>query len=266
MNQKRDLLRELTGCPDNSEAPFVLNSECILELVLNQSGSASERKSKMTKSQRWKTILAAIAAVMILTVGAYAANRRITSVFSSGPSISSPTYRTLPSEEQCRKDAGFVPILLEQFENGYAFLQGSVVANQFVDEENLPVEEYRSFSFLYEKGDDRVYFEQEHYTSEVTDRNLAQETRTVDGVGLNYHCSRYKVVPETYRPTEEEQKAQAEGSLSFGYGDPDVKIEEYKTQILYWQDGGRHCQLFQMNGALSANDLFEMATECIHAK
>jgi hypothetical protein len=85
-------------------------------------------------------------------------------------------------------------------------------------------------------------------------------------VELNYHCSRYKVVPETYRPTGEEQKAQAEGSLSFGYGDPDTKIEEYETQILYWQDGGRHCQLFQMNGALSANDLFEMATECIRAK
>ena len=167
---------------------------------------------------------------------------------------------SLPSEEQCRKDAGFVPILLEQFENGYVFLQGSVVDNQFVDEENLPVEEYQSFSFLYGKDEDKVYFEQEEYISEVTDRNLAQETRTVDGVELHYHCSRYKVVPETYRPTEEEQKAQAEGSLSFGYGDPDVKIEEYKTQILYWQDGGRHCQLFQMNGALSASDLFEMAT------
>ena len=83
MNQKRDLLRELTGCPDNSEAPFVLDSDRILELVLNQSGSASERKSKMTKSQRWKTILAAIAAVMILTVGAYAANGKITSVFTA---------------------------------------------------------------------------------------------------------------------------------------------------------------------------------------
>ena len=47
MNQKRDLLRELTGCPDNSEAPFVLNSECILELVLNQSGSASERRKEI---------------------------------------------------------------------------------------------------------------------------------------------------------------------------------------------------------------------------
>ena len=44
MNQKRDLLRELTGCPDNSEAPFVLDSDRILELILNQAGSASERK------------------------------------------------------------------------------------------------------------------------------------------------------------------------------------------------------------------------------
>ena len=113
MNQKRDLLREITGCPDSSEAPFVLNSDSILESVLNRSDSASERKLKMTKSQRWKTILVAIAAVMVLTAGAYAANGKITSVFSSGPSISDPTYRTLPSEQQCLEDAGFVPVLLE---------------------------------------------------------------------------------------------------------------------------------------------------------
>ena len=266
MNQKRDLLREITGCPDSSEAPFVLNSNSILESVLNRSDSASERKLKMTKSQRWKTILVAIAAVMVLTAGAYAANGKITSVFSSGPSISDPTYRTLPSEQQCLEDAGFVPVLLECFANGYSFLQGSVITNRFMDENNLPVEEYRSFSFLYGKDEDKVYFEQEVYSSEVTERNLTQEKRTIDGVELNFHCSRYKVVPETYRPTEEEQKAQEEGSLHFGYGDSDTKIEEHETQILYWQNGDIHCQLFQMDGMLSASELFEMAAECIRTK
>ena len=266
MKHKRDLMQELTGSPDCSEAPFCMDSDRIVERVWNKSGFASERKNQMTRSKRWKTILVAVAAVMILAVGAYAANTKIVSVFSSGPSISTPTYRNLPSEQQCKEDAGFVPVLLERFKNGYSFLQGSVVTNQLMDENNLPVEEYRSFSFLYGKDEDKVYFEQEDYSAEITEKNPPQEIRSADGVELNYHCSSYKVVPVSYRPTEEEQKAQEAGRLSFGYGDPDIEIEEHETQILYWQDGELHCTLFQMDATLSADELFEMAAECVRAK
>ena len=187
-------------------------------------------------------------------------------MFGSGPSLTDPTYRTLPTEQQCQKDAGFVPVLKEKFANGYTFMQGSLVSNQFLDEENLPVEEYKSFHFLYGKDGDTVYYEEEKYQTETSENSPPQETRDIDGVTLSYYSGRHKFVPEGYVPTEEEQKAVETGELSFGYGDADMEISERETQILLWQDGAIHYSLFQMNGKLSADELFAMAEELLTEK
>ena len=56
------------------------------------------------------------------------------------------------------------------------------------------------------------------------------------------------------------------GELSFGYGDADMEISERETQILLWQDGAIHYSLFQMNGKLSADELFAMAEELLTEK
>jgi hypothetical protein len=145
-------------------------------------------------------------------------------------------------------------------------MQGSLVSNQFLDEENLPVEEYKSFHFLYGKDGDTVYYEEEKYQTETSENSPPQETRDIDGVTLSYYSGRHKFVPEGYVPTEEEQKAVETGELSFGYGDADVEISERKTQILLWQDGEIRYSLFQMDGKLSADELFAMAEELLTEK
>ena len=266
MNHERDLLQELTGRTDPGTVPYAPDPERILQMVHQKTVSEKERTVSMSKSKSWKSVLLAAVLIMAIGVCAYAANGRAVSVFGSGPSISDPTYRTLPTEQQCQKDAGFVPVLKEKFANGYTFMQGSLVSNQFLDEENLPVEEYKSFHFLYGKDGDTVYYEEEKYQTETSENSPPQETRDIDGVTLSYYSGRHKFVPEGYVPTEEEQKAVETGELSFGYGDADMEISERETQILLWQDGVIHYSLFQMNGKLSADELFAMAEELLTEK
>ena len=266
MDRNRDLDQELADRLGESEAPYVLEPAGILRLVENKSAGFTERKNKMIRAKRWKAVLLAAAAVLILTVGAYAANGKVTSVFGSGPSYEFPTYRTLPSAERCRKDVSFDAVLIRAFTNGYTFQSGSVVENKMMDEDNLPVEEYKSLNFRYEKEGDLVYFNQEKYAAETEEHFPPRESRTINGIKVNYRSARHKVVPEGYLPSEEEQKAVEEGELSFGYGDPDEEIRESDTQILLWQIGEIHYSLFQMNGALTPEELFTMAGECIRAE
>ena len=266
MNRERDLLQELTGRTDPGTDPYAPDPERILQMVHLKTASKKERTVSMSKSKSWKSVLLAAVLIMAIGVCAYAVNGRAVSVISSSPSISDPTYRTLPTEQQCQKDAGFVPVLKEKFANGYTFMQGSLVSNQFLDEENLPVEEYKSLHFLYGKDGDTVYYEEEKYLTETSENSPPQETRDIDGVTLSYYSGRHKFVPEGYVPTEEEQKAVETGELSFGYGDADMEISERETQILLWQDGVIHYSLFQMNGKLSADELFAMAEELLTEK
>ena len=266
MNRERDLLQELTGRTDPGTDPYAPDPERILQMVHLKTASKKERTVSMSKSKSWKSVLLAAVLIMAIGVCAYAVNGRAVSVISSSPSISDPTYRTLPTEQQCQKDAGFVPVLKEKFANGYTFMQGSLVSNQFLDEENLPVEEYKSLDFLYGEDGDTVYLEQEKYLTETTEKFPPQETRDIEGVTLSYYSGRHKFVPEGYVPTEEEQKAVETGELSFGYGDADVEISERKTQILLWQDGEIRYSLFQMDGKLSADELFAMAEELLTEK
>ena len=266
MDRNRDLDQELADRLGESEVPYVLEPARILRLVENKSAGLTERKNQMIRAKRWKAVLLAAAAVLILTVGAYAANGKVTHVFSSGPSYEFPTYQALPSAERCRKDAGFDAVLIQAFANGYAFQGGSLLENKLMDDDLIPVEEYKSLNFRYEKEGDLIYFNQEKYATEMEEHFPPQERRTINGIEVNYRSARHQAVPEGYIPSEEEQKAMEDGSLSFGYGGPDQEIVESETQILLWQIGEMHYELFQMNGALTPEELFGMAEECIPAE
>ena len=136
MNHERDLLQELTGRTDPGTVPYAPDPERILQMVHLKTASKKERTVSMSKSKSWKSVLLAAVLIMAIGVCAYAMNGKIISVVSSGPSLSNPTYRTLPTEQQCQKDAGFVPVLKEKFANGYTFMQGSLVSNQFLENTN----------------------------------------------------------------------------------------------------------------------------------
>lgn len=207
-----------------------------------------------------KLIIAAAAALTVICAAAYAAGGMAVSWFSS--SSSKPDYRTLPTAERCEKDVGFVPILVNSFENGYTFRDGSIVDNNLKDEDGSSVEKFKSFDFRYEKDGDVVYFNQEKYDSDL-DTDEDEETVNIfigdDGIRFETKSYKNKVVPADYQLTEEDKRAEANGELVFSYGGDEVKVQTVNT--VSWEEDGIHYSLMQMGGRLSEDELRGMADE-----
>lgn len=215
-----------------------------------------ERKN-VNMSKR-KFIAIAAAAVMVFSVGVYAATGGlIKGWFSSSNALND--YKTLPTAEQCLKDCGYTPTLIDEFENGYKFINGSIVNNTLTDENNNAMEKFKSFDFRYGKGDDTVYFSQKKYTSQS--ENYAEFADEQDGVTIYYHSYENKFVPPDYEMTEEDKKAEESGELVFSYGSDEV--EQKTISGAMWSVDDMHYTLMQMGGKLTKEELIDMAKEAI---
>lgn len=264
MNQKRDLMKELTGRTGTNSLPLSLDTDKIVQMVSDKLDSAEKgRKMTMIKTRKTSAVLIVAAVLLVMSVTAFAFCGIITSV--NGSSSSKPDYLALPDAQKCLNDAGYVPILLESFENGYVFQDGNLVHEELVGEGNAVAERYEGFDFTYVKDGDTVELSQEKYSSEAGINPSAIVIR-LDDVDLYYSSSIHKHVPFDYEPTEEELEAEAAGALSFGYDGPDTPAEENSVQALSWQINDIHYVLYQMNGALTAEELTAMAREIIAAK
>lgn len=217
------------------------------------------QRSKERKYMSKKKIMA-IAAAAVVACGAavYAAsNGIITSWYSS--SGSAPEFKTLPTEEKCVKDCGFVPILIDEFSNGYSFKAGHIVKNELRDDSDKTAEKFNSFSFTYEKDGEKIYFDQDKYESETaTEGDVANN---VNGTDIYYYSYVNKFVPADYKLTDEDKKAEANGELVFSYGSDKVEIVTISSAI--WKNDNIHYSLMQMGGDLTKEQLVDMAKEAI---
>lgn len=85
--------------------------------------------------------------------------------------------------------------------------------------------------------------------------------KTADGTDIYYYSYTNKIVPADYKMTDEDKKAEADGELIFSSGSSDIQISE--VQSVTWVKGNIQYQLMQMDGALSRDELAEMAEEVI---
>lgn len=224
--------------------------------------SAKLKENKNVKEiklmSKKKIITIAAAAVMAIGVIAYAASSTITSI--SSHSYAWDDYKTLPTAERCIKDAGYVPTLIEEFDNGYAFSVGHIAGTEFNGEGGETIEKFKSFHFDYKKGGDKVYFTCEKYSSEMEPKGeLAAEE---NGMKIYYNSFVNKFVPADYELTEEDRRAEENGELVFSYGASEVEVMEIVS--VKWSNGEMHYDLMQMNGKLSKDELVDMAKEIIN--
>ncbi len=258
MIRKRNLSKDINmkSCADTSNA-LDISIDKIKDMVDGKITSADvERKSYTMKSKK-KISLIAIAATLVLGITVFAASGIISNWYSSSSSI--PDYKSLPTEQQCIKDIGYAPTLIETFENGYSFSNGSIVNNNLKDENKKSVERFKSVMFRYKKDGDEVIFSQDKYNSE-TEKN-GDVVKNIDGIDVYYFNYTNKVVPPDYKLTDEDKKAEANGELVFSYGSSKVEINE--VQSISWLVNDMHYELMQINGKLSVGELVDMATEII---
>ena len=227
--------------------------------IQNERKSVTMKLNAIKSNTRSKKKISVIAAVAVLALGTtvFAASGIISNWHSS--SSSDPEYKSLPTAQQVKKDIGYDAVLISEFENGYAFKDGSIVNNDLADEDGNSVEKFKSVSFDYEKNGDTVIFSQDKFNSKIDmDGNVI---KTVDGTDIYYYSYTNKIVPADYKMTDEDKKAEADGELVFSSGSSDVQISE--VQSVTWVKDNIQYQLMQMDGALSRDELAEMAEEVI---
>ena len=227
--------------------------------IQNERKSVTMKLNAIKSNARSKKKISVIAAVAVLALGTtvFAASGIISKWYSS--SSSDPEYKSLPTAQQVKTDIGYDAVLIGEFENGYAFKDGSIVNNDLADEDGNSVEKFKSVSFDYEKNGDTVIFSQDKFNSKIDmDGNVI---KTVDGTDIYYYSYTNKIVPADYKMTDEDKKAEADGELVFSSGSSDVQISE--VQSVTWVKDNIQYQLMQMDGALSQDELVEMAEEVI---
>lgn len=259
MNKKNDLFEELNI--DKKEQDFCnpldIDIQAIKRNVNAKLDSAyTERKSVTMKSKK-KISLIAIAATLALGISVFAASGIVSTWFSSSSAI--PDYKSLPTAQQVKKDIGYEPVLIDTFENGYTFKNGSIINNNFADENGNSVEKFKSVSFDYEKDGDTVIFSQDKFNSKM--ELEGDVVTTIKGTDIYYYGYTNKSVPADYNLTDEDKNAEANGELVFSYGSASVKISE--VQSITWVKDGMQYQLLQINGKLSADELVKMAEEIL---
>lgn len=225
--------------------------------ILLKSREVNDKKERYTKMSKTKTILIAIAAVMVLGITALAASGDV--MYWNTSSKQGADYTSLPTAEQCLEDVGFEPCLLEKFENGYTFAEGDIEKNTLKDENKNDVGSFGSIAFQYEKDGDTVIFAQYPY---VFDGEVAGEVKySEDGIDVYYNAFTQKIVPVDYEMTDEDMEAVENSDLVLSYGADEIVV--YEVQGVSWTIDGMQYVLTQLDGALTADDLIEMARELI---
>ena len=223
------------------------------ERILGKIRRKEVKKMKFNK----KYGIIAIAAVLLLGIGAFASSGIVASWYSSSSSL--PDYKSLPTKEQCIKDIGYAPVLNEKFENGYTFKNGNKVDNALEDEGGNNIEKFKSVSFRYVKGKDTVYISAEKFVSSIEESGEIAET--VNGTNIYYSSYMNKVVPPDYKLTDEDKAAEKNGELVFSYGS--AKVEIIKVQSASFNLDGIHYNLLQLDGKLTDDELVSMAKEIV---
>ncbi|MGI6178463.1 hypothetical protein [Butyricicoccus intestinisimiae] len=171
----------------------------------------------------------------------------------------SADYTSLPSAQQCQRDAGFTPALLQSFDNGFAFKDGVIVHNQEQNEDGQTVNKYASLEFDYQKGGETVSLMQDSGAAheKETGRCAAQK----DGVSYYETTKTEKYVSDSYQMTEQDRKEEASGQVEFNVGQSDNGVETVQYHGINWTAGGVHYNLYQMNGSLTTAQMLEMAQQ-----
>lgn len=223
-----------------------------------QENEHKEVSISMFKHKKKRMAAAVIAATVVVGGSAFAFGGTAISQIIATCSASAD-YTSLPSAQQCQRDAGFTPALLQSFDNGFAFKDGVIVHNQEQNEDGQTVNKYASLEFDYQKGDETV--------SLMQDSGAAQEKETgrcaaqKDGVSYYETTKTEKYVSDSYQMTEQDRKEEASGQVEFNVGPSDNGVETVQYHGINWTADGVHYNLYQMNGSLTTAQMLEMAQQ-----
>lgn len=228
--------------------------------ILHRMAQENTKEVPIHRMRRNKKKMAAVLVAAAMAVGGSAFAFGGTAISQIIATCSaSADYTSLPSAQQCQRDAGFTPALLQSFDNGFAFKDGVIVHNQEQNEDGQTVNKYASLEFDYQKGDETVSLMQDNGAAheKETGRCAAQK----DGVSYYETTKTEKYVSDSYQMTEQDRKEEPSGQVEFNVGQSDNGVETVQYHGINWTAGGVHYSLYQMNGSLTTAQMLEMAQQ-----
>lgn len=212
-----------------------------------------------------KKAAAVLAAVLILTTTAYAADfMNIKSlVTTGGKEYHSESYKDMG---KAMKQASFEITAPESFKNGYSFRNVRVGETGAYDENNKELFTYKDLVVYYKNPAGTTlslftYIDREELSQNSREPDL---TRIIGEVQVNYWLDHYKFVPVDYELTPEDEAMLQQPGYFMSYGS-DTVIEQDNHSLGWVKDGIRYHILD--SGAKETHDvLFAMAEELILAE
>lgn len=223
-----------------------------------QENGHKEVSISMFKHKKKRMAAAVIAATVVVGGSAFAFGGTAISQIIARCSASAD-YTSLPSAQQCQRDAGFTPALLQSFDNGFVFKDGVIVHNQEQNEDGQTVNKYASLEFDYQKGDETVSLMQNSGASQEEETGSCAAQK--GGVSYYETTKTEKYVSDSYQMTEQDRKEEASGQVEFNVGQSDNGVETEQYHGINWTVGGVHYTLYQMNGSLTSAQMLEMAQQ-----
>lgn len=246
--------------PDTPESFKNKVSATLNSLPDKKENNEMENKKISKKGSIKKKIMIALVAAMVVGTTVFAAGK-ICYITSS--SSSKPTYTSIPTVEQVKKDLKFNPKLINKFDNGYVFESGHIVNNEGRDENDKAIAKTKSLDFTYKKGNDKLsLFMGNVRLGESSEKETV--SNTYSGIDLYYHSAAYKFVPADYKMTEQDKKDKLSGKYVFSYGSDKEKISQ--IQFLNWMQDGVYYSFLASDSNISKDELVKMAQKVIDTK
>ncbi|WP_446899731.1 hypothetical protein ACSVC9_07600 [Clostridium sp. LBM24168] len=209
-----------------------------------------------------KKILVGLAATMVIGTTVFAAGK-ISSITSHSSGI--PTYTTIPTVEQVEKKLKFNPKLINNFDNGYTFVNGVIVDNEGTDDKGNFAGKTKSLDFTYTKGNDKLSLYMEN--GRLGERSKRDTViANYNGIDLYYYSYADKLVPENYKMTEQDKKDELSGKYVFSYGPDSDREKISQVQYLNWMQDGINYSFLASDSNISKDELVKMAHQVINTK
>lgn len=235
-------------------------SEKFHQRVAATLNSLPPEKEKMTMKikKRFLVPVLALMATLALGTGLLATGTLSSLVMSSSEK---PDYTEVPGAEELAEKLDFIPVVLDEFANGYQFEDASIVKEKALDEQGNVLGKTKSLQCDYVKGNDELIFSANHWDMTKNDTE-GDVVATVNGINLRYTSVISKYVGENYVKTEQDKADEAAGKVIFNEGDGKTTGSS-QLQGLSWAMDGITYHFTAIDSNLTADDLVAMATELI---
>lgn len=229
-------------------------------LKRKMAAKAAGREGTMKRFNMKKVVI--LAAVCCLLVGTVcvASSGKITMLVSG---FYHKGFESFEELSKAQASAGFSIKAVERFQNGYAFSSMYVNDTKGLDENGNTLEHYKQINIDYEKkGENVLYFDaQQAAFAHDEGKREADQSADVDGVEVKYYVDTYKMVPEGYELTEQDEENLKRDDYYISVGADEIS-ETRMSYVTWFQDGIKY-SIMNIRGTTPSGVLFEMAKEII---